>query len=113
MNKAGVSCSINVSGNAQMTHQMDFNSEDNLNYNKINLNSFAFVRLILDYATSVVDALSLMENFYLNDLNFEENEPIHYQISDKTGDSAIVEFAEGFGSPTIIVRGEDVANGGE
>ncbi|GMO13251.1 MAG: hypothetical protein Ta2E_02200 [Mycoplasmoidaceae bacterium] len=113
MNKNGVSISINVSGNCQLTRQFSYENYDNFNYDKINLNSFTFVRLILDYAKDVDDALFLMNNFYLNDMQFEENEPIHYQISDKTGDSAIVEYVEGFGCPSVVVRGEDVANGGE
>jgi penicillin V acylase-like amidase (Ntn superfamily) len=106
MNKNGVSISINVSGNAENTHQKDAIT---LNYDKINLNSFALVRLILDYAKDVKDALELMSNFYLNDMSFEYNEPIHYQITDKTGTSVIVEFKEGFTMPTIVVTPEFVA----
>jgi hypothetical protein len=106
MNKNGVSISINVSGNAENTHQKHI---ETLNYKKINLNSFAFVRLVLDYAKDVKDALELMNQFYLNDMSFEYNEPIHYQITDKTGASVIVEFKEGFTMPTIVMYPEAVA----
>jgi penicillin V acylase-like amidase (Ntn superfamily) len=109
MNKNGVSISINVSGNAQTTHQKSPDDFDTANHDKINLNSFALVRMILDYAQNLDDALELMSNFYLNDLSFESAEPIHYQISDKSGNSAIVEFEEGYVMPSIIMTGDIVA----
>jgi hypothetical protein len=65
--------------------------------------------MVLDYAKDLEDAIDLMNNFYLNDLSFENDEPIHYQISDKTGNSVIVEFEEGYVMPSIIMTGDEVA----
>jgi hypothetical protein len=54
-----------------------------------------------------------MNNFYLNDMDFENHEAIHYQITDKNGNSAIIEFTEDYGFPTVVVRPTYVAYGTE
>ncbi len=49
------------------------------------------IRLVLDYASNLDEALDLMENY-----NIEFTEPpIHYIIADKSGVSAVVEFLGG------------------
>jgi hypothetical protein len=111
MNKNGVAIAINVSGNLAQTNQANVEDYDSFNYDRVNLNSFGFVRLILDYAQSVEDAVELAQNFYLHDSLFEVNEPIHFQITDNSGDSVIIEFKEEYGFPSIVVRPEYVAKG--
>lgn len=57
---------------------------------KITLSSLNLIRLLLDYAQNVDEALALLQNY-----NVDFDEPtIHYLIADKSGHSAIVEYQD-------------------
>jgi hypothetical protein len=58
---------------------------------KITIGEIEVIRLILDYAASVDEALQLMQNY---NIQFTQP-PIHYMISDRSGKSVIVEFING------------------
>ena len=49
------------------------------------------IRLILDYAGSTSEAVSLIQQYNIR----MENPPIHYLIADSSGHSVIVEFVNG------------------
>jgi penicillin V acylase-like amidase (Ntn superfamily) len=56
--------------------------------NKINLGCLDIVRLILDYAATTEDAISLIQKFNYKD----PAHPVHYLIADRSGESAVIEF---------------------
>lgn len=59
---------------------------------KISIGSLQAVRLVLDYAKDVEEALELLDSY---NIYFELDEQCHYMISDATGRSVIVEFVDG------------------
>jgi predicted choloylglycine hydrolase len=62
------------------------------NPNKVTIGSLQAVRLMLDYARNVDQAISLLENY---NIDFEPGPPLHYLISDSSGNSAVIEFIDG------------------
>lgn len=58
---------------------------------KVTIGEIEVIRLILDYAASAEEALQLMQSY---NIRFTEP-PIHYMISDQSGQSIIVEFVNG------------------
>jgi len=58
------------------------------NSNKLSLNCLEIIRLVLDYATTTDDAVSLIQKYNYN----VEDPPVHFMIADKSGKSAIIEF---------------------
>lgn len=56
--------------------------------NKVTIEELEVIRLVLDYAASVDEAIVLIGKY---NVRFT-NPPIHYMIADKTGKSAIIEF---------------------
>ncbi len=66
------------------------NANPPFNSSKVSLNSLEIIRLVLDYAASVDEAITLIEKHnYIVD-----NIPVHYLITDGSGKSAIVEFVD-------------------
>lgn len=59
---------------------------------RVTLNTTTAIRLILDRAASVQEAIGLLDDY---NLYFSGGVECHYLISDATGDSAIVEFLDG------------------
>jgi hypothetical protein len=59
---------------------------------KVTISSLQAIRLMLDYAASTEEAISLLRNY---NVDFEGGPPLHYLISDPSGKSAIVEFVDG------------------
>lgn len=59
---------------------------------KINATTTVMMRLVLDYAADVSEAIALFEEYDLHD---SINGYFHFQISDRSGDSAIIEFFRG------------------
>jgi hypothetical protein len=59
---------------------------------KITLDSLEIIRLLLDYAASLDDALALFEHY---NIDWGGGPPVHYLIADATGASAVVEMLEG------------------
>lgn len=59
---------------------------------KVTIDSLAAIRVLLDKAQSVDEALSLLEAY---NIHWEGGPPLHYLIADSGGDSAVVEFVDG------------------
>lgn len=60
--------------------------------NKVTIGGLHAVRLMLDYARDVEQAISLLEDY---NIDFEPGPPLHYLISDSSGNSAVIEFIDG------------------
>ena len=86
MNDAGVSCGIFMSYQGEETTPTDVNTE------KPDLTSTTMLRLILDYADSVEEAVELVEQYDLHD---SASTSFHYMVADSTGKSAILEWTNG------------------
>lgn len=85
INEAGVSCGIFMSyqgpeGQVVATDQTT---------DKPDLTSTTMLRMILDYAGSVEEAVALVEQYDLHD---SANTSFHYMVADATGASAILEW---------------------
>ncbi len=59
---------------------------------KVTIGSLHAVRLMLDYAKDVDEAISLLQNY---NVEFAGGPPLHYLISDLSGNSAVIEFTVG------------------
>jgi hypothetical protein len=59
---------------------------------KVSIGSLQAVRLVLDYAKNVEEAVELLKKY---NIYFELAEQCHYMISDASGKSVIVEFVKG------------------
>jgi len=55
---------------------------------KVTIGEIEIIRLVLDYAKNVDEAVQLIKKYNVR----MDNPPIHYLISDKTGQSIIIEF---------------------
>lgn len=91
INDAGVSCSILMTyqgepenNNAVPTDQNDPGKDD--------ITSTTMLRMILDYADDVDEAVELIKQYNLHD---SANTSFHYMIADATGKSAILEWVNG------------------
>ena len=86
INDAGVSCGIFMSYQGKDGQVIPTNQNVK---GKIDVTSTIMLRTILDKASSTKDAIKILQNINLHDSG---NTSFHYMISDKNGDSAIVEF---------------------
>lgn len=90
INDAGVSCSI------LMTYQGEIETNNAVptdqNTDKEDITSTTMLRLILDYADNVDEAVELVGQYDLHD---SANTSFHYMIADATGKSAILEWVNG------------------
>jgi len=59
--------------------------------NKVTIGELQVIRLVLDYAASTREAISLIRQYNVR----MEAPPIHYLIADSSGHSAIIEFVDG------------------
>jgi hypothetical protein len=59
---------------------------------KVTIDSLAAIRLLLDYAGSVEEAISLLGEY---NITWGHGPPLHYLVSDRGGDSAVIEFVDG------------------
>ena len=93
INDAGVSCGIFMSyqGGEKETGTVATDQQDE---SKPNITSTTMLRMILDYADDVDEAVELVKNYNLHD---SANTSFHYMIADASGRSAILEWvpAEG------------------
>ena len=89
INEKGVSCGIFMSYQGAETEETN-----QQNAAKDNITSTTMLRLVLDYAATVDEAVDLIEHYNLHD---SANTSFHYMIADATGRSAILEWvpAEG------------------
>ena len=87
INDAGVSCGIYMSyqTNDGKTSSTDQNTE------KPDLTSTTMLRMILDYADSVDEAIELVSQYDFHD---SANTSFHYMVADSTGKSAILEWVD-------------------
>jgi len=67
-------------------------SEGFINGEKGTLDSLEVIRLLLDYASTVDEAITLMRQY---NLDFGQGPAIHYLIADAEGDSVVVEYIDG------------------
>lgn len=58
---------------------------------KQTVGSLMIIRLMLDYAKDVEEALAVIGNF---NIDFEGGPPLHYLITDRSGRSVVVEFVD-------------------
>ena len=90
VNEKGVAICVNmVNGNAIEQ-----------NTGKINITTTTLIRLVLDKAQNVDEAIELIKNYDLHD---STGGPYHFQIVDKSGKSAIVEY---FNNEIQVIKGE-------
>ncbi len=59
---------------------------------KQTVGSLLIIRLMLDYAKNVDEAIAILKNF---NIDFQGGPPLHYFITDRLGRSAVVEFVNG------------------
>ncbi len=64
---------------------------------KVTLGSLQVIRLVLDHARNVPEAVALLKNY---NVDFSGGPPIHYLMADAAGNSVVVEYLNG--SPTVI-----------
>ncbi len=67
-------------------------AECSIDPNRVTINSITALRLILDNASSVDEAIELFERY---NIVFMRNIPLHYYIADASGRSVVIEFLEG------------------
>ena len=87
MNDAGVACGIYMSYQGPE----DNVTSTNQNSDKPDLTSTTMLRMILDYADSVDEAVELVKQYDFHD---SANTSFHYMIADKSGKSAILEWVD-------------------
>jgi hypothetical protein len=90
LNEKGVSIGMNAVPYARGPH----------NPTKTTIGELQLIRLVLDYAASTEEAISLIQNYNVR----MEQPPIHYLIADSAGHSAIIEYVNG---NMIIMRNGD------
>lgn len=85
MNDAGVSCGIYMSyqGPGDESYSTDQQTD------KPDLTSTTMLRMILDYADDVDEAVELVEKYDFHD---SANSSFHYMVADRSGKSAILEW---------------------
>jgi len=82
MNERGLAVGMMAVPNAHTTNDTD----------KVTIDSLAAIRLLLDKAQSVDEALPLLGAY---NIDWGSGPPLHYLIADSSGDSAVVEFVGG------------------
>ena len=87
VNDAGLSCGIYMSyQGGEKTVATDQQTE------KPDLTSTTMLRMILDYASTVDEAIALVEQYDLHD---SANTSYHYMVADAQGNSAVLEWVAG------------------
>jgi len=67
---------------------------------RITIGSLQVIRLWLDYAGNIDEAVELIQNY---NIDFTNGPPIHYIIADSTGKSAVIEFVD---NQLIVINNE-------
>jgi predicted choloylglycine hydrolase len=82
MNEAGLAVGMMAVPHAQSSDDPE----------KITLDSLQAIRLLLDYAQDVDQAIALLQNY---NIDFGGGPPLHYLVADAAGNSAVIEFIDG------------------
>ena len=88
INDAGVSCGIYMTYQGEPENNNAVPTDQN-DPNKPDITSTTMLRLILDYADDVDEAVELVKQYNLHD---SANTSFHYMVADSTGKSAILEW---------------------
>lgn len=63
------------------------------NENKVTLNDYSIIRMVLDKSSTVTEAVEMIKNY---NMEFTSDEfPSHFMIADATGASVVVEYVDG------------------
>lgn len=91
INEAGVSCGIFMSYQGDVNEYKELNTvaTDQSDESKPDITSTTMLRMILDYAGNVKEAVELISKYNLHD---SANTSFHYMIADATGASALLEW---------------------
>ena len=81
MNEMGVAIGMNAVPRARSPHDPA----------KVTIGELQLIRLVLDYASSTNEAITLVQQYNIR----MEDPPIHYLIADSSGHSVILEFVDG------------------
>ena len=81
MNEKGLAIGMNAVPGAQPSYD----------YTKVTIGELQLIRLVLDYAGSVNEAIALIRQYNVR----MEDPPVHYLIADSSGHSVIIEFVNG------------------
>jgi hypothetical protein len=90
MNEHGLAVGMMAVPSAQPDH----------NPQRVTIDSLLVMRLFLDKARSVDEAINLLQQY---NIDFEEGPPLHYLVADRSGNSAVLEFIDG---ETKVLRNE-------
>lgn len=82
---------MNEKGIAITMLQVNFARKQKEN-DKTTLNAYSVIRLVLDYAASIDEAVSLIQE---HNIYFDTSMMVHFLISDSNGNSALLEFVNG------------------
>lgn len=91
MNEHGLAVSLMAVPGADLKHDPT----------KMTLDSLEVIRLLLDYARNVDEAVELIQDYNIDWGNGPE---LHYMVADRSGDSAVIEFVEG---EVVVLRSND------
>jgi len=83
MNEHGLAISILTAGGSRAM----------IKKNKSTLNEFSLIRMVLDKASTVEEAVKMIENYNMNFLSPQH--PSHFMIADATGASVVIEYLKG------------------
>lgn len=95
MNEKGLCVADLIAGDSEVTHQ---------NTEKTDLTTTSAIRLILDKAATVSEAVALLKNY---DMNSSIGMAHHLSISDKEGNSVVVEY---IGGEMVVTETDVVTN---
>jgi hypothetical protein len=65
---------------------------------KITIDSLHAIRLVLDYAKNIDEAIALLDNY---NVDFGDGPPLHYLIADRGGNSVVIEYLD---NEMIVIR---------
>lgn len=91
MNEAGLAVGMMAVPQAESSDDPD----------KVTIGSLHAIRLLLDNAATVDEAISLLEGY---NIDWGGGPPLHYLVADSAGDSAVIEFVGG--EVSIVLREE-------
>jgi len=77
-------------------------AEGGNNSRKNTLSSLQVIRLMLDYAKDVDQAISLLQNY---NVDFQGGPPVHYLIADSSRNSAVIEYID---NKIVVIRNKNL-----